>query len=173
MNVIDIVLSIFLLLGFVRGFYKGFLIELAGLVALIAGIFGAIHFSEITLGFLQTFISWEEQYLTLIAFAITFIIIVLIISIIGKILTKMVNLVALGIVNRILGAVFGLLKMAFLASVFFMFFNQADLFAFDEETTQDSVLYNPVEKLAPMILPTILREVREGEIFKIPSEENY
>lgn len=171
MNVIDIILSIFLLWGFVRGFFKGFLLELAGLVALIVGIFGAIHFSDVVYAFLQKIISWEEQYLFLFSFALTFIIIVIAISIIGRILTKMVNIIALGIVNKILGAIFGLLKMAFMASVFFMFLNQLDTFSLAEETMKDSILYGPVEKIAPILLPTILKEVQESEIYKTEEEK--
>lgn len=172
MNSIDIILGIFLLLGFVRGFFKGFLLELAGIIALIAGIYGAIHFSGGTHQFLQKFITWEEQYLSLLSFAVTFIIIVVIISIIGKMLTKMASIIALGIVNRILGAAFGLLKMAFLASVAFMFLNQSDPSMIGEETQEESILYSPVEALAPLVLPTIIKEVKEGEFFNTPAEES-
>ncbi|GHA23556.1 hypothetical protein GCM10007103_00750 [Salinimicrobium marinum] len=171
MNVIDIVLSIFLLLGCVRGFFKGFFIELAGLVALILGIYAAIHFSDRMFAFLQLFITWEEKYLTILAFALTFTIVVIIISIIGKVLTKMAGILALGLVNRLLGALFGMLKTAFLASVFFMFLNQSEAFRMEEETKEGAVLYPPVEKLAPMFLPTIISEIKEGELFETSSEE--
>ena len=171
MNTIDIILSIFLLLGAVRGFFKGFLLELAGLVALLAGIYGAIHFSDRTYDFLQLFINWEDKYLSLVAFALTFTIIVIIVSIIGKLLTKMAGILALGLVNRLLGAVFGMLKTAFLASIFFMFLNQSGAFLIEEETKAESVLYPPVEKLAPMLLPTIIEEIKEGELFETSLEE--
>lgn len=171
MNVIDIVLSIFLLLGCVRGFFKGFFVELAGLVALILGIYAAIHFSDRMFSFLQLFITWEERYLTILAFALTFTIVVIIISIIGKVLTKMAGILALGLVNRLLGAIFGMLKTAFLASIFFMFLNQSEAFRIEEETKEGAVLYPPVEKLAPMLLPGIISEIKEGELLETSSEE--
>ena len=170
MNIIDIILSIFLLLGLVRGFFKGFLLELAGLVALIAGIYGAIHFSDSMYQFLQTFISWQERYLTLLAFAFTFCLIAIAVSLLARLLTKMVDFLAFGILNRILGAVFGMLKTAFLAGLFLMFLNQSEAFLIGEETIKGSVLYPPVKRLAPMLLPTIIEEVKEGEIFEAPSE---
>lgn len=171
MNIIDIILSIFLLLGIVRGFFKGFFVELAGLVALVLGIYGAIHFSDRMYYFLSLFITWEEKYLSIVAFALTFILIVVLISIIGKVLTQMAGVLALGLVNRLLGAVFGMLKTAFLASIFFMFMNKSEAFRIEEETKEGAVLYPQVEKLAPMLLPTIISEIKEGELFETSSEE--
>ena len=156
MNVIDIIIGLFLLLGFVRGMFNGFFSELAGLVALVAGIYGALYLSEGTYNFLATFINWEEKYLSLLAFALTFIIIVVVISLLGRLLTSLVKLMALGLVNRLLGAVFGLLKMAFLASVVFMFLNSSGAGFIEEETKETSVLYGPVQKLAPIFLPPII-----------------
>ncbi|MEG9327619.1 membrane protein required for colicin V production [Salinimicrobium catena] len=172
MNIIDLILSIFLLLGIVRGIFKGFLAELAALIALIAGIYAAIHFSHLTFDFLAIFFSWDEKVLGIIAFAITFFIVALLISLLGKVLTKTAHLLALGLVNRLLGGVFGMLKMAFLASLFFMFLESFELFHVDEETQEESILYEPVHEFAPMLLPTIIEEIKEGELFETPSEED-
>jgi membrane protein required for colicin V production len=170
MNIIDLLLSIFLLLGLVRGLFKGFLVELAGLVALVGGVYAAVHFSEIAYGFFDIFFDWEEKYLAILAFASTFFIVALLISLAGKILTKMAHIVALGLVNRLLGGVFGVLKMAFLASLFFMLFDHFGYFQPDEETKDNSVLYLPVRAMAPIILPKIIEEVEEGDLFDTPSE---
>lgn len=173
MNVLDLVLSIILLLGLVRGLFKGFFVELAGLLSLVGGIYAAIHFSGGTYRFLDTFISWEEKYLAILAFAVTFFIVVFLISLAARFLTKMVSMIALGLVNRLLGGIFGLLKMAFLASLFFMFFERFAIFDPEAETKEASVLYPSVRAIAPAILPTIIEEVKEGDLFETetPSEE--
>ena len=165
MNTIDIILSIFLIMGFLRGFFKGFLTELAGIIALVAGVYGAMHFSDIAFNFLNSIVSWEREVLSLVSFALTFIVIVVIISMLGGLLTKMVSIIALGLINRLLGGVFGLLKWAFLASLVFMFLNQSDSYSLEEETVRGSFLYQPIEKVAPMVLPTIIRELKEGDFF--------
>ena len=170
MNIIDLILSIFLLLGIVRGIFKGFLVELAGLIALIAGVYAAIHFSGATFDFLAIFFSWEEKVLSIIAFGLTFFIVALLISLIGRLLTRMVNLLALGLVNRLLGGIFGMLKMAFLASLFFMFLESFQLFEADKETRESSILYEPVHEFAPLFLPAIIEEIKEGEFFETPSD---
>src|SRR5690606_20102410 len=104
MSVIDIVLLGFLVLGLVRGFLKGFFVEVASLVALIAGIYGAIHFSYYASGMLTKHVDWDENTVNATAFAITFVVIVLVIALAGKAFTKLADFAALGILNKLLGS---------------------------------------------------------------------
>lgn len=172
MNSIDIILCVFLLFGLIRGFFKGFLIELAGLVALIAGIYAAIHYSGIIMAVIDGFLDLEERYLLIISFALTFFIVSLIIVLTGRILTKALHILALGIVNRLTGAAFGLIKMAFFASLFFMFLNQFSAYDLGRKAKESSVLYGPIEDLAPLLLPSILSEIEESDLFDpTPGEE--
>ena len=161
MNYLDIILGILLLWGLVRGLMKGLFLSLASLIALIAGIYIAVHFSHIVGDYLKQYVDWQENAIKLSAFAITFILVVIGFSLLGRILTKIADYAALGILNKLLGAVFGLLKFAFIASVILMFvdaINEKVTFI-DKETKDESLLYEPVRKLAPMVLPTILKEV--------------
>ena len=45
MNYLDIIIAIPLVWGIVIGFKKGFVIEIASLIAILAGVYGSIHFS--------------------------------------------------------------------------------------------------------------------------------
>ena len=123
MSVLDIILLALLLLGLIGGFRKGFFVEVASLVALIAGVYGAIHFSNFAGDFLMDKVDWNEKTVNIIAFAITFIVIVLVIALAGKALTKLADFAALGILNKLLGALFGLLKMAVILSVILIIFD--------------------------------------------------
>ncbi|AUP79658.1 CvpA family protein [Flavivirga eckloniae] len=165
MSVIDIVLGALILFGLVRGFMKGLFVEIASLVALIAGVYGAIHFSNFAGDFLESKVDWNEKTINIVAFAITFVIIVLAIALAGKALTKLANFAALGIINKILGGVFGGLKIALILSVILIVFdkmNNTIPFA-DDKTLEDSALYNPVKSLVPMILPSILDDTEEED----------
>lgn len=165
MSVLDIVLAALILFGLVRGLMKGFFVEVASLLALVAGVYGAIHFSNFAATFLKDKTEWDEKTVNIIAFAITFVIIVLIISIAGKALTKLADFAALGILNKLLGAVFGALKIALILSVILIVFdsmNQAIPLT-DEQTIEDSTLYEPVKSLAPMLFPAILEKKKELE----------
>ena len=165
MAVIDIVLGALILFGLIRGLMKGLFVEVASLVALIAGIYGAIHFSNFAADFLMEHVEWNEKTINITAFAITFVIIVLAISLAGKALTKLADFAALGFLNKLLGGVFGGLKIALILSIVLMIFtklNKTIPFVSDEEL-ESSVLYEPVKSLAPMILPSLLDSEDETE----------
>lgn len=165
MSFIDIILGGLILFGIVRGLMKGFFIEIASLVALIAGIYGAIHFSYFVGDFLSTRVDWEEKYVNLTAFAITFVIIIVAVSIAGKILTKIADFAALGILNRILGAAFGAIKIAVILGAVLIFFEKTNntIEFVKEETVQDSVLYRPVKGLGAFVFDWVLQETKEDE----------
>lgn len=167
MNTIDIVFGIILILGLIQGFRKGLFVELASLIGLIAAIYGAIHFSHIAANWIAQRTSWTEQVINLAAFAVTFIIIVFVVSLAGKLLTKIANFAMLGIINRIAGAVFALVKYAFLLSVVIMFLNEAnDRIGFvSEAVMEESILFSPVKTIAPAILPSILEKAKEENIY--------
>lgn len=163
MALIDIVLGALLLFGLIRGFMKGLFVEVASLVALIAGVYGAIHFSNFAAEFLDSKLDWDEKYINIVAFAVTFVIIVLIIALAGKALTKLANFAALGILNKLLGGVFGALKIGLILSVLLIVFdNMNTTIPFvDEEDLEKSILYKPVKSLAPMIFPSIITKGKE------------
>nr|WP_321228990.1 CvpA family protein [uncultured Psychroserpens sp.] len=163
MAIIDIILGALLLFGLIRGVMKGLFVEVASLVALVAGVYGAIHFSNFAAEFLDSRLDWEEKYINIVAFAVTFVIIVLIIALAGKALTKLADFAALGIINKLLGGVFGALKIGLILSILLIVFdnmNNAIPFA-DKEDLEDSILYKPVKGLAPLIFPGILNKGKE------------
>ncbi len=163
MTVIDIILGALLLFGLIRGFMKGLFVEVASLVALITGVYGAIHFSDFAAEFLNSKLDWDEKYINIVAFAITFVIIVLTIALAGKALTKLANFAALGILNKLLGGVFGALKIGLILSILLIVFdNMNDTIPFaDEDDLENSILYEPVKGLAPMLFPSILNKGKE------------
>lgn len=168
MNIIDIILLVFLLFGFIRGFIKGFFVELASLVALIAGIYGALHFSYIFVELLEGWVSWKKKYIELVAFGLTFILIVLAVALLGKMLTKISDIIALGLVNKFLGALFGILKTGLFLSIILLFFSilNEDRNFIEEEKLEASILYQPVKEFVPLILPSILEEARKYGIME-------
>jgi len=159
MNIIDIILGTLLLIGLTRGLSKGLFVSLASLIALASGIYFAVHFSHIVGSYISESVAWSESTVNLTAFAITFILIILGVSLAGKILTKIADFAALGMINTLLGGLFGVLKMAFIASVIFMIINGLNqkITFIEKETLDGSTLYAPVSKIAPVILPNILK----------------
>lgn len=165
MNIFDIVIAALLVFAFVRGFMKGFFVEVASLIALVGGVWGAIHFSYFVANLLEERVDWEENYVSLAAFAITFILIVIAVSALGKALTKMADFAALGLVNKIMGGVFALLKSVVILSVIFVFFSRINstIPFVGKETLETSILYAPVKSIVPTIFPSIIKEFDSEE----------
>lgn len=172
MNLLDILLGVILIMAFVRGMKKGLFVTLASLGGLILGIYCAVYFSDFAAGYLFEWFDWSEQSTNLIALAITFIFVVYLVSIAGRFLTKMMDFAFLGIFNKLLGGVCNTLILAFIISVIFMFFNSWNPtnYVISDEKKEDSYLYKPVASLAPMVLPFILKEIKENRSEK--NEEN-
>jgi membrane protein required for colicin V production len=157
MNWIDFIIIILLVFGLARGFINGFIKELASLLALILGIWGAIKFSTFTAGRLYDYFDMTGQYVGIIAFLITFVIIVIIIHFIGLLVDKFVEKISLGVLNSLLGLVFGVFKTALILSVIFTVLNAFDAkhHFLPRKQIEDSRLYNPIADIAPAIFPII------------------
>ncbi len=173
MNYIDLILLIFLLWSAYRGFRNGLIIEVASLAALILGIFGAIKFSYMTSDFLVEKFEMTTQYLPLISFAITFVIIVVVVHLLAKALDKLVKAVALGFINRILGVLFGVIKTAFILSIILVILNTIDrkTHFLPEEKIEESLLYNPISAFAPIIFNDLNFESIRGFRERIETED--
>tara|TARA_R110000765_G_scaffold23994_9_gene60304 strand:+ start:15701 stop:16225 length:525 start_codon:yes stop_codon:yes gene_type:complete len=159
MGLLDILLGLPLIWGLWKGYKNGLFMEIASIVALVAGIFGAIHFSYITGNYLSEQLDWDERNMSIIAFIITLILIIIIVNLAGKILTKVANFVMLGSLNKIAGGIFGVLKVAILLGAAFIFFDRMDntFGLIKEETKQESVLYQPIKDIGALIFDTVLK----------------
>ena len=157
MNWLDAIIVIILILSLVTGFINGLVKEVASLAALILGIWGAIKFSSFTAGKLYDYFDMTGHYVGIIAFLVTFGIIVVIIHFIGILADKIVSAASLGFINRILGIVFGLLKAVLIMSVFFVVLNAIDSRRsfLPKKTIEESKFYNPISDIAPAIFPVI------------------
>jgi len=157
MNYIDLVLGVILIIAAIQGFRKGFIVELASLAALILGIWGAIKFSDWTAGFITKNTGFHSEHLSVIAFVITFIAIVIVIHILGKVLDNAVKAVALGFLNRLAGIIFGVLKTAVILSIFLLLFESVDenVRILPEKQKAESKIYSPMKQLVPTLFPFI------------------
>jgi membrane protein required for colicin V production len=158
MNLLDVTLGLLLAFGLYKGLKNGLFVELASIVALIAGIFGAIHFSYITGEYLAENLHWDEKYMNIASFMITFIIILVLVYLLAKLLTKIADFAMLGLLNKIAGGIFGALKVAVMIGAVLVFFdtvNQAKNII-EEETKNESVLYGPLKEIGAFIFSKVL-----------------
>ena len=157
MNYFDIVLCIPLVWGLYKGFTKGLIIELASFVAFALGVWGGIKFSDFTAQKISDYFHWQSPYLPVVSFAATFLGIVILIFFIAKLIQRLIEGMALSAINKIGGALFGALKFALVMSVvIFMIDALEESYPMvSSKTKEESLLYKPVGKIAPMLIPAL------------------
>jgi membrane protein required for colicin V production len=151
MNAIDIILVIILFLALVRGFTRGFLVEIFSLLAVVVGIFAAYYGSGWVTEKIITWRDWGANQVNLISFIFIFVLVVFLVNLIGKLITKFAELIMLGLLNRILGAFLNLATTVLILSVLLNVLSWfSGIIAYEGPfNTSKSQLYNPIKKIVP------------------------
>ena len=145
----DIILGIIILSGAISGYREGFLMTAISLVAIILGILVGFMLLGKAMLMLDSNFQIDQSVLPYVAFAVVFVLIVVLVSWIGGLLRDTVRHTFLGGVDQAVGAIIGMVKTAFMLSVTFWILNAlkvdiADWFA-------SSRLYAIIEDFAPLV----------------------
>ena len=158
MSFIDIVFAVLLGFAVYKGLKNGLFVEVASLLALVAGIYLAIKFSSLVGAIFTRIVpSWNPKYIEITAFIITFLLVVIGIHLSAKILTKLADFAFLGWINKIAGVIFSLLKTILALSVVLFIFEKINInnMLLSKETQENSIFYNPIQNISKAIYPTI------------------
>jgi len=163
-NYLDIILLVPLVWAAWRGFKKGLILEVFSLLALFAGLYGGIHFSDQVALWLQNDLKLASDYLPIISFAVTFIAVVVAVHFVGKALQKVIKMAALGLVNKLLGLAFSVAKIGLALSVALVFLSSINksFKLIPEEHQQQSLMYAPVYNFSLIVIPA----VKSSEFYK-------
>ena len=168
MNYFDVLVLIILTYGFFSGFFKGFVVEIAGMLALIFGLLGSFKFSNVLGNIIEVFIDWDSKTVQIICFILLFILIIYSISLLAKMITKTLKLIALSWLNRILGGFFGFLKWAVVLSAFTLIINEVNkiITIFSDFNLEDSYSYFYLNKLGNFLFEWVSQSetIQEQEI---------
>ena len=159
MNIFDFIILIILLYGLIKGFIKGFIIEVAGIIALILGVTGSFKFASILEVYLNSYVDWSPKTVQIISFIILFIIIIYAVSLLAKMITKTLKIIALGMINRIFGGIFGLLKWCVILSSLVLVSQEINeiITLIPDKTLKDSVSYNLLDKLGGFLFDWVMQ----------------
>jgi len=155
MIVIDLIIAVLLGYALFKGLQKGLVVSVISLVALIVGIYLSLRFSFYTRDILIESTQWNANTITIASFFITFLIVLIALFALGKIITKMVDSLALGFVNKLAGALFEGIKMILIISVFLNLFQKINFnnLIVSEEKLNESLFYKPVESISKTVFP--------------------
>ena len=143
MGFLDIILCALLVFAFYKGVINGLFVELASLISLLLGIYFAIKFSFIMKEILMGFVKWNPNTIQIVAFALTFIVVVIGIHLLGKFLTGIANFAFLGWLNKLGGGFFRVLKTVLIVSIVFSVFEKINYnnFLAKKETLDNSIFF--------------------------------
>lgn len=163
MSFLDIILGSLLLYAAYKGLVNGLFAELASLISLLIGIFIAVKFSDITTEALAKVVHWNPKTIQITAFFLTFILVVIAITLLAKVLTQIASFAYLGWINKIGGAVVRILKTVLIISIFLSLFEKInyDNFFANKETLDRSIFYRPIQKTSGFLFPTLEKWIME------------
>ena len=158
MTAIDIIILVFIGISAVWGVVRGFVRQLSSLVGLIVGLLVArALFAEVG-DWMAPTIGVSVTVARVLAFFMLWIVVPLVFSLIASFLTKALQIIHLGWINRLLGGALGAVKCMLLIGL------AAQLVEFidpegellPETTKQQSALYQPMYDLAGAFIPAVM-----------------
>lgn len=161
-SILDIIIAIPLLFGAYKGFKKGLINEVAGIVALIAGIVLSKIYAPELAPMIEEKTALQPQVALGVAFAGLFVAIVIVVNFVGAKLSKLIKMVALGFANRFFGLVFGISKILLVmgCALYLLDSFQMEDFIISEELRADSLLYPLLEQAVDQLFPLIKEEAQ-------------
>ena len=164
MSIVDLVIVLLLLLGAYKGYTKGMLLEIIGILAFFVALVAGFMLLNWAMDLLQTTIEISDSLLPYVAFLLLFAAIVIGINLLGKALKKVLDMTLFGTFDSLVGAVIGLFKWALAISVLIWILNtlQVELPSY---SLSGSRVYPLLQPFAPMVF-SALSDV-------LPTAENF
>lgn len=156
MAVLDIILLVIFIPAIIRGVSKGFVEQLVALLSLFASAYLAFLFADNVSVWLSNYISLSSPTaLYVLAFIIVVILCILVLKLAGKLLSKALDALSLGWIDRILGFMLAIFNTAIIIGLVMTLFKDlnANYFHLSTQFMQDSVVYNWIEKFTDTLFP--------------------
>jgi len=151
--IIDVIFIVLVIAALVKGYSNGLIIGIFSLLALVIGLAAAIKLSVVTAQWLKEGINVAARWLPIIAFALVFLLVVLLVRLGAKALEKTAELAMLGWVNKLAGIVLYLLLYTLIFSVLLFYADKAGMLR--ATTIASSLTYSYIIPLAPKTMNAI------------------
>ena len=146
-NILDLVLAVIMVLFAIRGLYKGFLAEVAGLVGLVGGVFVAGHYYG-QLGRQLSLYIKDPSWAYILAYVLILCAVLVVVALVTRLLHKLLTAAYAGWIDHLAGAVAGFLKgfviCALMVALLRYFLQDADFM-------RSSRLVGPISQLSEVL----------------------
>ena len=170
MNPFDILMLTILAYGLIRGVFRGLVREIASIVGVLGGFYAAYSYYPHAARLISAWIS-NPAYLNILSYMAIFSAVVIIVGILAVVIKYLLNIAYLGWVDRVCGAVFGLLKGALVVCVLFIV-----LTAFlpkGAPFVRDAALAPPVATVSEVMAKVLSKDMKDNFISKIKELKKY
>lgn len=148
MSKIDILILVIVLVGAWRGYKDGFLMGLVTMLALVLGIFLAFKLTGEGMLLISEQFNIDRHALPYVTFLIIFVIVIVLVTWLGKAMRQSIDKTFLGRVDEIMGSLLGAFKTLFMLSVMHWIADSFKL-SLGSDWTDGSYLYPFTAHLAP------------------------
>lgn len=154
---VDILFAITLAYALYNGLKNGLFVELASFFSLLIGIYVAIKFSSFIRTILESWFSWNPKHIQIIAFILTFLLVIIGIQMAAKLFSNMANFAYLGWLNKLSGALLSILKTVLILSVLIGFVEKINFnnWLLSQKTKENSLFFHPVQETAQFVYPSL------------------
>ena len=127
MNWVDVIIVIILAIGLIKGLTNGFVRGLFGLAALVLGVMvAAANYQQVT-DVLFSRLQIDPQGQAILGFLLVFVIVLILVSVVGRIIAKALKLASLGWMDRLAGGVLGIVMACLFTGVLLLLVVMAGL----------------------------------------------
>ena len=160
MSYLDLFFGLVLAWGAYSGFSKGLIKELASILGVIIGVFLAKNYYPYLDIKLKPIFESEAGFISILSAILIFLLTIMVFKIIAKFLTKFLKIIALGLLNRIIGSVFGIFKTVMLLCILVFIFSNINNVTgiIKAEKLSQSFFYSKIEKINSFIIESNYNE---------------
>ena len=157
MEAIDIIILILIGVGVIQGLMKGSMKELASVVGFVAGLLLARALFGTVAEQLAPALGTSITIAQILSFILIWVAVPIGCSLVASVLTKALEVVHLGWLNRLAGAMLGAVKMMLLVGIGIYVLEYIDPKSemVSKTTKKASVLYTPMKELVDQCLPVV------------------
>ncbi|MDI3318441.1 CvpA family protein [Pinibacter soli] len=148
--IIDILFIIILVFALYKGWRNGFVVAILSVVGLIIGLVAAMKLSAVTANYLKDSTNISLRWLPFISFLIVFIAVMLLIRLLASLITKTMEVVALGWANKLAGIILYAVVYTIALSVVLFYIQKVHIIS--DKTVEESHFYGFIQPLGPVAI---------------------
>ena len=128
--------------------------QISTILGIILGIFLAKNYYPLLDEKLFLLLESDAVFISLISALTIFLFTIMVIKLVASFLTKFLKLIALGLLNKMIGALFGVLKSVLILCVIIFIFSKINLVTniIEKDNLNSSFIYSKIEKINKIIL---------------------